>query len=269
MVAYLCWLLAPLTGLHLLYLGRNRAALLSSVSCGHFGVGWLCDAFRIPGYATELTCAEAACAAGAAAGRGRPPNSAGDAGRAATERSAPGVLQRLRTLCTQLLLGLWFFYHASRLLPPTISAHAVSYVSGAVAAVAVWLSASGRVSAWATSVWALLPVLGCGLASCASSVLFHVQWPDAASAAIEPHLRLKPALLPLIVGVSFANLVAPRCRAPPVSNRHLTLLAAALRRPQRAPSRHHTRTTRSLHFNPPRWWLMGRDDCPLATPLSF
>lgn len=59
-VAYLLWLLLPLTGTHLLYLGRNRAALLQSISCGGFGLGWLCDALFIPSYAAELSRAEAA-----------------------------------------------------------------------------------------------------------------------------------------------------------------------------------------------------------------
>jgi len=189
----LLWLLFPLTGLHHLYLGRNRAALLASVSCGHFGVGWLCDALCLPRYAAELARAQARCTPPA------PP--------------PPARLRAAQSLCSQLLLGVWFFYHASRLLPRHVSPHAVSCLSGASAAVAVWLSATGSLSAWAASVWALLPVVCSGLASVAFSILLSVEWPHPAAARDTPSLRLKPAMLPLLVGVGVANLMAPHCNA--------------------------------------------------------
>lgn len=63
LVAYLLWLCLPLTGAHHLYLGRNRAALLSNISLGGFTLGWALDFFRIPRYVAELDAAQAAEAA--------------------------------------------------------------------------------------------------------------------------------------------------------------------------------------------------------------
>lgn len=215
LTAYVLWLLFPLTGAHHLYLGRNRAALLSSVTCGYFGCGWVVDAFRIPHYASELAKAEAACAA------------AGHAQAYAQlcvtpSRRAPELspLRLCRMMCSEVLLGLWFFYHASRLLPRTVSSHMVSWVSGASAAVAVWLSATGGISAWAASAWAVLPVACSGLASVATSALLSVEWPAPERAALVPSLRLKPAMVPLVVGVGVANLIAPQCNS--LKKRELT-----------------------------------------------
>ena len=63
LIAYLLWFLLPLFGAHHLYLGRHRDALLSSVSLGGFGLGWLCDVFRIPGYVRALGIEEQRAAA--------------------------------------------------------------------------------------------------------------------------------------------------------------------------------------------------------------
>jgi len=65
LVAYLLWVF-PFTGLagaHHLYLGRNRAAFVSSISCGGFLLGWLADFWKIPAYIRALTAAEAAAKA--------------------------------------------------------------------------------------------------------------------------------------------------------------------------------------------------------------
>ena len=72
LVAYLLWALFGISGAHHLYLGRNRAALLCSVSCGGFGLGWLADAFRIPRYVCELADGEAATVAARHAARPTP-----------------------------------------------------------------------------------------------------------------------------------------------------------------------------------------------------
>ena len=68
-IAYALWFFFGMSGAHHLYLGRNREALLCSLSCGGFGLGWLADAWRIPRYLRELARAEAgpaACIAGPA-----------------------------------------------------------------------------------------------------------------------------------------------------------------------------------------------------------
>lgn len=53
-VAYALWLLFGFTGLHHLYLGRDRQAILWITSFGGiFGLGWLVDFGRIPAYVRE------------------------------------------------------------------------------------------------------------------------------------------------------------------------------------------------------------------------
>ena len=59
LVAYLLWLFFGMTGAHHLYLGRNKEAVLCSMTCGGFGLGWLSDAVRIPRFLRELAAAEA------------------------------------------------------------------------------------------------------------------------------------------------------------------------------------------------------------------
>ena len=80
-VAYLLWFFFGIFGAHHLYLGRNRAALLCSITVGGSGFGLLLDAIRMPRYVRELGLAEDAAAAAAAA--------AADALAAATPRPRP------------------------------------------------------------------------------------------------------------------------------------------------------------------------------------
>ena len=68
-----------MSGAHHLYLGRNRAALVCSLSCGGFGLGWLADAVRIPRYVRELADAESRTASAAVAAAAAAPPAAGRA----------------------------------------------------------------------------------------------------------------------------------------------------------------------------------------------
>ena len=58
-IAYLLWGVCGVFGAHHLYLGRNQAALLCSMTFGGCGLGLLGDAFRIPRYVRQLADAEA------------------------------------------------------------------------------------------------------------------------------------------------------------------------------------------------------------------
>ena len=86
-ISYLLWSLLPLSGAHHLYLGRNRAALLSSVTCGGFVVGHVLDVLRMPGYVRRLAEAEreegieAAAAVAGAVARARGGLARGGGGR--------------------------------------------------------------------------------------------------------------------------------------------------------------------------------------------
>ena len=62
-VAYALWLFLGMTGAHHLYLGRNKEAMLCSMTCGGFGLGWLSDVVKIPRFLRELAAAEAQLAA--------------------------------------------------------------------------------------------------------------------------------------------------------------------------------------------------------------
>eukprot|EP00039_Didymoeca_costata_P007810 m.104151 g.104151 ORF g.104151 m.104151 type:complete len:171 (-) comp13836_c0_seq1:3863-4375(-) len=52
-IAYLLYIFGGLIGLHLIYVGRYRHALIHTSTFGGFGFGLLRDIFRIPGYVTE------------------------------------------------------------------------------------------------------------------------------------------------------------------------------------------------------------------------
>ena len=65
-ISYLLWFFLGLTGVHHLYLGRQREALVSSITLGGFILGWIGDAFRIPSYVAARAAAERAAAAASA-----------------------------------------------------------------------------------------------------------------------------------------------------------------------------------------------------------
>ena len=50
MVSYVLWILAPPLGLHHLYLGRDRQAILHGATFGGFGMSWLWDGVALPYY---------------------------------------------------------------------------------------------------------------------------------------------------------------------------------------------------------------------------
>lgn len=53
LVAYLCWLVGGIFGLHLFYLERDAHAFLTWSTLGGYGLGWLSDFTKIPRYVRE------------------------------------------------------------------------------------------------------------------------------------------------------------------------------------------------------------------------
>ena len=148
-ISYLLWSLLPLSGAHHLYLGRNRAALLSSVTCGGFVVGHVLDVLRMPGYVRRLAEAEreegieAAAAVAGAGSRARAAASRAAAAAAAKRPGKVGGFFSLLVRCVvQLVLGAWVGLHFSRVLPDAAAEASRSWLRAAGAAVAVWLASA-------------------------------------------------------------------------------------------------------------------------------
>ncbi len=56
-VAYVLWILLGLNGVHRFYCGRIGTGLLWLFTAGLFGIGWLVDAFLVPGMVREANAA--------------------------------------------------------------------------------------------------------------------------------------------------------------------------------------------------------------------
>jgi len=118
----------------------------------------------------------------------------------------------LRIILSQLTLGTWLFYHARRLLPEDAGLHTRSCVSGASAAVAVWLSATDGVSWWFSSIWAIIPVLSSGLVSTAAAAIMDYRFPETLTATTHRDLGL--SLTPFSAGLIAANIVGGALQPP-------------------------------------------------------
>lgn len=53
-IAYICWLLGGIFGLHLFYLRRDAHGFLTWSTAGGYGLGWLADITKIPRYVREV-----------------------------------------------------------------------------------------------------------------------------------------------------------------------------------------------------------------------
>ena len=148
-ISYLLWSLLLLSGAHHLYLGRNRAALLSSVTCGGFVVGHVLDVLRMPGYVRRLAEAEreegieAAAAVAGAGSRARAAASrGGGGGRHQTPRQGRRLLFAPRPLRGPARAGAWVGLPSAACCPTPPPRRAASWLRAAGAAVAVWLASA-------------------------------------------------------------------------------------------------------------------------------
>ena len=173
LVAYALWLFLGMTGAHHLYLGRNKEAMLCSMTCGGFGLGWLSDAVRIPRFVRELGAAEAGLAAAMPSAsstrelEGGPGLSAAGADAAAparpgaymegpdgTEAAAvdhaahptsarplgcfSGSGRLLVRIAWRMMLGMWLSLHVTNLLPEALLSTASAGMARTAASAAIF-----------------------------------------------------------------------------------------------------------------------------------
>ena len=100
-LAYVLWLLAPPLGLHHLYLGRDAHAVLHASTLGAVGLGWCRDLFCLPRYVAIAN-----------------EDPAHTSALRAEQRVNPTPSRGVSRLLAQLVLGMYFAYLTSCLLPP-------------------------------------------------------------------------------------------------------------------------------------------------------
>ena len=191
LIAYVLLFFFGVFGTHHLYLGRNRAALLCSISLGQSGLGLVADAFRIPRYVRELALAEAAAAgAGAPASTSleEPLHATAEIALPSTDTDAPAAGSSLATPG----------------YAPVSRAAGLSAAAGSGAADGPPL---GVVSASIRLLWRLLPRMALGV-----WITFHLQrlLPDAIGSSVGNSRTLKSALLQVAAALLSLALVAAR-----------------------------------------------------------